>query len=319
MAKRRLGLVIAALCLCACMLSFQALAASTADAKEPICIDEKSNLTVCYTYEETAFSDQPVTLYKIADISENLQYSLTASFASTKLILNGIQSSSEWNVVRSTLEVHILANHVVPTRTVMTDASGQAIFTQLTPGLYFVSALEVAQAETTCSFDSALVALPGLDEDGFWQHEVCVSAKPQVLPPIQPDEEIHLSVLKLWKGDEGRTDRPRQIEVEILRNAEHYETVILSQENNWSYSWSAKKDGASWNVIERNVPTGYTMTVQQREATFILTNTRSDTPDTPIEPPKTGDTSNTLAYILLMIVSGTMLVILGIIGKRTNK
>ena len=127
------------------------------------------------------------------------------------------------------------------------------------------------------------------------------------------DEEIEFKVLKLWKGDKGRSDRPQSIEVEIFRDGVSYQTVILSEENHWTFSWFAKDDGATWKVVERNVPTGYTMMVEERETSFVLTNTRP--PDKP-DIPQTGDTTNIMLYFVLMNVSGIMLIILGIAGKR---
>ena len=314
MAKRRSGLIALLLCFSLCVLPCQGLAASTTDAKEPISVQNPCSLTIRYGYEGISFSDQTVMLYKVADISADLQYTLTPPFGGSGLILNGVQTQGEWNVIRSTLETQILADKIAPTTEAETNASGQVLFTGLTPGLYLASAVEVVQGDLTCFFDAALVALPGLGTDGLWQYQEAITAKPQVLPPIEPDEDIQLKVLKLWKGDEGRTDRPKRIQVEIFQDGVSYETVILSEENNWSYSWTAKDDGASWKVVERNVPAGYTMTVEQRETAFVITNARQDTPNPP--PPQTGDTSNILLYTVMMFASGTMLIILGIAGKR---
>ena len=302
------------LCFCLCVLPCQALAVFTTDAIEPIAIEKECSLSIYYGYEGTAFSNQSVKLYKVADVSADAQYTLTAPFAASGLILNGIQTQGEWNVIRSTLETQILADNIAPTKTAQTNASGQALFTQLTPGLYVASAVEVTQDDVTCSFDSALVALPGLETDGLWRYQVAVAAKPQILPPIQPDGKNELKVMKLWKGDTGRTDRPKSVEVEIFRDGVSYETVILSKENNWAYSWTVPADGASWKVVERNVPAGYTMTVEQRETTFVITNVRQDHTDP--SPPKTGDTTNILLYTIILYISGTVLIILGIVRKR---
>ena len=314
MAKRRFGFVIYLLCFCLCVLPCQALAAFTTDAKEPISLEKECNITIYYGYDGIAVTDQTVKLYKVAVVSADFQYTLTAPFAASGLILNGIQTQSEWNVIRSTLETQILAGSIAPIKTAETDAYGQVCFTQLTPGLYLTSAVEAVQDGATCFFDSVLVAVPGLGTDGLWQYQIAVTAKPQVLPPIQPDEEIRLKVLKLWKGDDLSTDRPESIGVEIFRDGISHETVILSEETNWSYSWTAKDDGAEWKVVERNVPSGYIMTVQQRDTTFVITNTRSNQP-TP-QPPQTGDTSNMLLYTVMMYMSGAMFVILGVAGKR---
>lgn len=313
MAKRRVAVMALLLCLCLSWLPGYAQAASTADAREPISPDRDCSLTIAYCYDGKSFSDLPVKLYKIADVSADFQYSLTAPFVNSGLILNGVQSVSEWNVIRSTLETHILAYGVGADLSAVTDQDGQVCFQGLKPGLYLAITEQVLQNDWIYAFDSALVALPGLGADGLWQYEVAVASKSQAIPPAETDEEIEFKVLKLWKGDGGRTDRPKSIEVEIFRNGDSYQTVILSEENHWAYSWKAKDDGSVWKVVERNVPSGYSMTIEERETSFVLINTwPPDKPDTP----QTGDTSNIMLWFVLMIISGSMLIILGITGKR---
>ena len=313
MAKRRMGFL--AILLCLCLLPVTALAASTTDAKEPIDTAKNCTLALRYGHDDLAFPGQTVQLYKIADVSADFQYTLAEPFGATGLILNGIQTNGEWNEIRSTLEAFILAENAQPIHTAVTDEEGMAHFEGLQPGLYLVSALTVARADVTCIFDAALVALPGLGTDGRWQYEVTAAAKGEVLPPVQPDEKLEMKVLKLWRGDEGENVRPQNITVEIFRNGESVETVILSEENNWSYRWEAKDDGANWNVVERNIPEGYTMTVTKRGTAFVLTNTFGE-PVTP--PPQTGDSANLLLYAVLMVLSGSLLIILGIAGKRNQ-
>lgn len=313
MAKRRVAVIVFLLCLCLSWLPCYAQAASTADAKEPISPYKDCSLTIAYRYDGQSFSNHPVKLYKIADVSADFQYSLTAPFANSGLILNGVRSVSEWNVIRSTLETHILTYDVDADLTGVTDQDGHVCFNALKPGLYLAITEQVIQHDWIYAFDSALVALPGLGADGLWQYEVAVTSKSKAIPPAETDEEIEFKVLKLWKGDNGRSDRPQSIEVEIFRDGVSYQTVILSEENHWTFSWFAKDDGASWKVVERNVPTGYTMMVEERETSFVLTNTRP--PDKP-DIPQTGDTTNIMLYLVLMNVSGIMLIIVGMAGKR---
>ena len=313
MAKRRVAVMACLLCLCLFRLPCYGQAASAAAAKEPISPDKDCSLTISYRYDGKNFRNHPVKLYKIADVSAEVQYSLTAPFADSGLILNGVQSVSQWNVIRSTLEAHILANGVSADFTAVTEQDGQVCFRGLKPGLYLAITEDVLQDEWIYAFDSALVALPGLDAGGLWQYDVAVHSKAQAIPPAEADEELAFKVLKLWKGDHGRSDRPQSIEVEIFRNGVSYQTVVLSEENHWSFSWVAKDDGATWKVVERKVPAGYTVTVEERETAFILTNTRP--PDKP-NIPQTGDTTNIMLYVVLMNVSGMVLIGLGIAGKR---
>ena len=314
MAKRRFGILMLLLCFCLYALPQAALAASTADAKEPIDTRRVCELTVRYHYDETTFPNQTVKLFKIAEVSADFQYTLTSSFQASGLALNGIQTSGEWNVIRQTLETYALTHNTEPILSAITDASGSAHFETLKPGLYLASAVRIEQENLRCTFDSALIALPGLGTDGLWQYGVSVSAKPEIAPPTQPDKEIEWKVLKLWKGDEGQNTRPQSVQVEIFRDGVSDTTVLLSEENHWSYSWSVADDGADWKVVERNVPSGYTMTTEQRDTTFVITNICQDAP-TPT-PPQTGDTTNILLYTVLMYVSGAMLILLAIAGKR---
>lgn len=309
MAKRTICITFL-LCLCLCLLPCYAQAASTTDAKEPIDTGRDCTLSLIYGYDNTAFADIPVFLYQFAEISADFQYTFTPDFADTNLVINGIQSAGEWNVIRGTLTTHILANAIEAGWTAKTDASGQAHFEELKPGLYLATVDPIIRDDFICTFDAVLITLPGLQENGAWQYEVSVAAKPQILP----DEKIQLKVLKLWKDDGKQSDRPESITVEIFRDKTSYETVVLSESNHWSYSWSADADGASWTVVERNIPSGYTMTVETRGTSFVITNTRSDTPQTP--PSQTGDTMNIGLYVTLMYLSGAALVILGLTGKR---
>ena len=314
MAKRRMGIMAVLLCICLCWMPCQAQAASTTDAVEPILPEKTCTLTICYGYDGTVFADLPVKLYRIAEVSADFQYALTPAFAASGLILNGIQTVGEWNVIRTTLEAHILAYGVEADVTAVTDAEGTLHLENLATGLYLAVAGLAEEGTLRCEFDSALIALPGLDPNGSWQYQVMVEPKAQVTPPVDPDAEIFFKVLKLWKGDEGKTDRPQSIEVEIFRDGIYYQTVTLSEENHWSYSWSAKDDGATWMVVERNVPEGYTMTLEERGTAFVVTNTYDS--DTPSDPPITGDTGRVMLYMLLLYGSGTILLLFGMIRKR---
>ena len=315
MAKRRVAVMVFLLCLFMVWKPCYVQAASTADAQELISPDEACSLTMAYRYDGKNFSNHQVKLYKIAEVSADFRYSLAAPFASSGLILNDVRSVGEWNVIRSTLESHILAYNVGADLTGVTDQDGQVCFQTLKPGLYLAITEHVLENGWIYEFDSALVALPGLGTDGLWEYEVAVNPKSKAIPPAETDEEIEFRILKLWKGDSGRSDRPKNIEVEIFRNGVSHQTVILSEDNHWAYQWKAKDDGSVWKVVERNIPSGYTMTVEERENSFVLINMwPTDTPNIP----QTGDTSNIMLWSVLMIISGSVLIILGITGKRTR-
>lgn len=313
MAARKMAIICLLVCLCLCWLPGNAEALSTADAMEPVSPEKPCSLILSYTCNGIAFENLPVKLYRVASVSADAQYTLTPQFQSSGLEINGIQTSGEWDVIRSSLEAHILSAGIAPDDVSATDADGQACFSDLMPGLYLVAAVHTEQEGWYYSFRSALIALPGLDESGLWLYDIAAAPKLEILPPTEPDE-LQFQVLKLWKDEGHENSRPESIEVEIFRNGESYEIVTLSQENNWTYRWTAPADGAQWMVVERNIPEGYTVTVESRSTTFILTNSipKDPTPDTP----QTGDSTNILSAVVLLNLSGMGLILLGMFRKR---
>ena len=91
--------------------------------------------------------------------------------------------------------------------------------------------------------------------------------------------------------------------------------MVLSAENNWTYTWTTTDDGAIWQAVETNVPEGYTVTLEQSGNYFFVTNSY----DKPTPPPSTGDISNPYLYLIVMCVAGLGLIVLGITGRRGKK
>ena len=311
MAARTMAIIALTLCLCLIWAPC-AGAVSTADALAPISVDAQCTLTLTYGCNGLVFANIPVKLYRVAEVSAEAKYTLTPNFQNTGLELNGIQTNGEWDVIRTSLEAHILANSITPDCTAATDSNGRAVFSGLEPGMYLAAAAHTEQEGWHYNFRSALIALPGLDESGLWLYDIAATPKPDILPPSEP-QELQYQVLKLWKDEGSKEKRPTSIEVEIFRNGESQETVVLSKENNWSYRWTVPADGARWQVVERNIPEGYVLTVEHRATTFVLTNS---VPKDPPGTPQTGDSSNILLAVVLLNLSGAGLIALGLFRKR---
>lgn len=337
-----------ALRLTACLSLFLTLRAvfcaiSASDVVEAISVSQKCSLTATYAYSGDAFSDQPVSLYKIADLSSDYRYTLTDDFQATHLQLNGISSVGEWDAIRTTLEAYVTANRIEAAMVQSTDANGRAFFQNLTPGLYMVASAQRFKDDVRYDFASALVVAPDLNEDGSWNYDVNV--KPKGVADNFTGEKTEYKVLKLWKDAGKSSERPDSVEAYILRNGEIVDVAILSDANNWSYVWDAEDDGGVWQAVEKNVPDGYVMTVEKHATTFVIINSIADEPDTtpdkpdepdttPDEPdtppdkpdtpknpdaPQTGDTVRIELYVMALCVSGIALVLLGISGKRRTE
>lgn len=314
MKKRILAAILFFVCLCAVFAPGRAFAASTSEAKEPIDPNAACTLTVEHRAGDVRFPDIPVRIYRVADVSSDFQYTLTEAFAETLLQLNGISSQAEWNTVRSTLDMFIAANDPEPCAEAATDSDGIARFGELKPGLYYISQVICSKDGFRYYFAPALTALPNLEPDGTWNYDVRIKSKADMENPT--GEDLEYKVLKVWK-DDGRAKRPTSVTVDILHNGDTVKTVTLSEENNWSFSWFAEDDGSVWSVIERNVPEGYVMTVEERTTTFVIVNTYPDKPEEP--EPETGETANIGLYITVMCISGIMLLALSAIAKRDRE
>ena len=319
MAERRMRIIALCLCFCLCLVPYTVRAASASDVVELIEPEQECELTISCLYGGTAFSGLFVKLYRVAEVSADLRYTLTASFARTELALNGVQTNGEWNVIRTTLEAQILGLGIAEDTTAVTDEGGQAYFGHLKTGLYLAVIERGEEGSAICDFTSALIALPGLGANGRWQYAVTVS--PKAVPVSPTDKELSYKIVKLWKNETERAARPHNVEVEIFRDGVSYQKVTLSEENNWSFSWVATDDGTDWSVVERNIPLEYSMTVEERETTFVMTNAflggevGPGGTDLPPDSPSSGDTTNIMLYILLSMGSGAVLLLVGV-GKR---
>lgn len=311
MAERKILIWLILLTLCIAIMPFGSALAADEGMINP---EADASLTIAYRCEDLAFPGLQLELYKIASVSADFSFTLEKSFLGHGLEINGVESTAEWNTVRTTLEALIVSKNIGPTATAATNEEGEVSFGDLKPGLYFVTAASGEQDGTKCSFDCALVSLPSYGGDGALEYHVAVAAKPTMISL----GDIEYKVIKLWKDENDPGYRPKSIEVEIYKNRKLHETVVLSEKNNWTYTWTAPNDGSRWLTTEKKVDESYILSVERREASFVLTNTLgSNRPDNPPKPPPpTGDSSNIMLYSILMYASGAVLIVLGITGRR---
>lgn len=295
--------------LCVCLLAgpLRVSANSTDQANEFIDTSRKCTLTLWYTCGDLVFPGVTVDLYQIAVFGSDFQLVTADAFADCNLTLNGITSQDEWNAICSTLQSYIAANPAItPRASQQTDEEGKVVFRDLEPGLYLTMPVQITQDGFRYYFAAMLSTLPAMDENNNWLYEVEANCKPDVDNPTGQD--IPYQVIKLWKDDGNGENRTESITVDIIKDGETVRTVVLSDENNWSYAWYAPDDGSVWSVMERDIPEGYTMTVEKHLTTFTVINSTPTPP--PPSTPQTGDTAHIGLYVILMCISGTALILL---------
>lgn len=279
-------------------------AISTADAKEPIDIAKDCSLKLTYAVDNQPVAGLEIRIWQIASVTADYQYGMTGSFSGYSIEINGMKAQSEWDEVRDTVSAYIAADKIAPAATLTTDQNGIVGFDSLPVGIYYVGGAENGGV----GFASYIISVPNLGDDGKWIYDVDAFPKPGTMPEPELGE---MKLVKLWRDGSQSNKRPKTVTVEIFRNGQHFETVELTTEKNWTYTWET--DGTyTWTAVERNVPEGYTVSIQSKDAkTIQITNTlSSDPPDNP----QTGDTANFYFWIVLTALSGIVLVVLS--GRR---
>ncbi|MFR7819293.1 Cna B-type domain-containing protein [Candidatus Pseudoruminococcus sp.] len=310
--KKRL-IVIITIMLSMLMPISTTMALSSVDAKEKIDITRLCSLELLYSSGEMQFDELNVQLYKVAEVSEDFQYTLIGKFANYPISINDISSQSEWKQLSTTLNSYMLADNISPTKTAITDHNGKAVFSDLSCGLYLVSAVDAAENNQIYHFSEFVLSIPIVNDDGKLNYSI--NAKPKSIKTEPVNSQVEYEAVKLWK-DSNSDKRPSSVEIAIYKNGEFQESKTLNSENNWSYFWRAVDDGSEWTVVERNIPNGYKVSIEKNAKSFVIVNTSSEKITT---PPKTGDT-NSKIYTIAFATLGTALIItVLIISRKRNK
>ena len=271
--------------------------------------ERTGSILLDYSREGVAFSGLEIAIYRVAEAFPDGTFELLEPFSAFPVNIHGITSQAEWQDVTQTLMAYITAEAVVPSFTGITGEKGQIAFEKLPLGLYLVRSTTAEREGETFLFHAFMLYLPTPDGDG--QFDYAVSAKPKCthFGPVN-----HYRVVKLWK-DFGVEQRPENVTVELYKNGQLYETVLLHAENQWCYTWT-DRDNAQWQVVERDVPEGYLVSITANETVFTITNTN---PNTPPPPPGTGDQFPVLLWGMVLCLAGMGMVLLALRGKRYEK
>ncbi|WP_026651948.1 Cna B-type domain-containing protein [Butyrivibrio proteoclasticus] len=272
----------------------------TSFARGEIDLNQKGEMTIVYQYEEDAnttkiFSGLQVYAYRIASVTSTGVYSLLTPYDSFPVKdLNTITDSdqmseaSDWYKVKNLVEGYILYNNVSPDATVTTNEKGEAHFTNLELGIYLVKTNTVEEEDCTYTFNSFLIAVPGLDENDEWVNPVYTVAG---RAKCEKKEKIknHYLLNKRWSDSGYENQRPSSITVDIYRDGELYQTVTLSSDNNWTYEWEYV-GSYKWTFAEHiDATLTYSVSLTENGGEYFITNSYNppdtpDTPDTPDEP-----------------------------------
>lgn len=291
-----------------CFLGLMALPSAILAADEPI------TCTVTYQFADgTVVSGAAFRLYRVADVGADLSFTPVKAFEKYAVNLNDLDSAG-LKAAAETLSGYVARDKIAATDSGVTDEAGSLKFpttaTALVKGLYLLCGDSAEINGKIYTVEPILIALPYQDEDADWVYDVTVTPK-----IAERTDDDSLSVVKVWK--DGKTSRPAKIEVQLLKDGEIYETVELNKGNSWRHTWQNLPAGCDWQITEKEVPAGYTVTVSREKTTFTVKNSVPGSPGkTP--PGKLPQTGMLWWPIPMLAAVGLLLFMLGVLRHRKN-
>lgn len=235
-----------------------------------------------YTLDVYCKDDEPLVgvefeIFRVADTDAYGNFVPTVDFKDYNVLLNSYS-------VAYTLEGLVRRDSLEPLDIAVTNGGGYAEFSSLETGFYLVLASKHTQNDRVYSFAPFTVSI---------ENDIIVRAKFDSENVPEEDDTIERKVLKVWDDGENK-DRPSEVTVCLLKDDEVFDTVVLSDKNNWRHTWKGLDPNAKWTVAEEKTD-GYTVSISREGITFVIANKLSvpDEPDETTKPPESTDTPDT--------------------------
>ena len=292
-----------------CALALLILLPATAWAQSPA--TKESTLHISYQNGEEALVGAQFDLFYVGEVDEYGVVNAADDFSGFHVDLNNTDANG-WRTLASTLEGYVDLHDLLPFSATLTDQNGMATFADLPAGLYFIRGYRLTLEDVSYDVDPFIVRLPHYDTASEeYLDEVTVSPK-RYVPDGNP---ITRRVLKVW-DDENAASRPTEVVVHLLCNGEVYDTVTLSEENNWRYSWEDLNGYQRWSVAEE-VPEDYTVEITREGITFMVRNTYVTPPPPP--PPELPQTGQLWWPVPMLAMAGLFLIAVGLLRRRGGR
>lgn len=238
-------------------------------------------LTLTCKTEEVILGGMNWNIYRVGSRTEE-GFELDGDFSDYQVDLSDLLTDSNRKAAAKTLENYAVLDKIVPLSSGKTDDRGVVRFENLVPGLYLISGEELVIEDTTYTPTTYLI------EIGVSGQSVDIDAYPKIISSEKNPEEIDYILKGFWRDEDGEDIVDASpIKVEIYKNNELFDTVILDKTNNWTHSWKGTQDD-EWRVKEIEIPDNITVVYDSNERQFVVVNTPSSE-----EPPVTTTTTIT--------------------------
>lgn len=264
-------------------------------------------LTVRAVFEgELPLAGMRFDVYRVADPSGDGAWSLEPRFKAYQSRLETQNGDGEaWAALARVLEkVALMDEACLPVASAETDESGAAVFDALEPGLYLMSGQSVCVNRQIYTPSPMLIVCPAECEA-----EMELTRSP---------EKADYSVQIVWDDEKTPEQRPGSLTVQLMCDGKAYgRPVLLSEEQDWRYTWSSLPTAHYWVLAEQAVP-GYLDAEVQKEGTaFRVTYAAAQLEPEPQpeteEAPETGNRGWLAVPVLVLLAAA------GLILRKTRK
>jgi hypothetical protein len=228
------------------------------------------DITLYCRQDETILSGMEWSLYRVGT-RDGSNVDLIPELDGYSMDLGDL-SAEAVDTAAKTLSSYIIAAGISPISSGYTDTSGEVGFDGLSSGLYLVKGT-VLQVDDKWYFPSTMLVEIN-DTDQSQSQDVY----PKFYFETDTDDEKSYTVKKVWAevwadDETGTIERPASITVDLYKDAELFDTVILDEGNSWTYTWESLEAGAEWTVTEHEVPEPYQVTIDSNRSQFLIINT----------------------------------------------
>lgn len=286
-------------------------------AVEPIQTQRECELIIEFIHNGEPVEGMSVSIYRFADVAANGDVTLSGKFANYPIDISG-DSAQKHHALAQTLNVFAKRDNLEPDVETKIDEYGFAVVKDLRPGMFLIASQRYETEDGVYFLSPSIVSIPTkLSEDGQWLYSVHILPKSTF--KSDGSAVIEKKVEKIWRDEGSEAERPKSIEVVLLRNGKAYQTVELNATNGWSYSWKNLPAKDEWLLAEVN-PKGYTVMISDDGKITSIYNTRQQKEPPPKEP-DIPDTGMLWWPLPVLAVLGVALVFAGIAvgrGKRNE-
>ena len=280
------------------------------------------SIAIEFELENTKFD-----LYKIGKVSDN-GLELLDEFKKYNVDIYSENSAD-------TLAVYVKRDNVLPYASKITDSNGNTEFEKLEKGVYLITGQDFTLNGFTYEISSSIVSIPYVENDKEYLN---VKAKIKYQKTDDKDGKTDIKVLKVWENYSENKIYP-SVKVQLLKDWEVYDTVVLNEENNWKYIWSDMDKNHNWSVAEEKVEDGYLVEIENDNFVYTITNAETTVESTPPSEPTIPINTNSTPQVVtteptnltqtgqlnwpipVLVIMGAVLIIVGValMGKKNEK